>query len=307
MSENRFCYRDAPVYGWPFYVARKVMRQAGTALLAAADGLSQREKYTVASHFGPLLRRNGDLRDRHRGRRCFVIANGPSLAGQDLSPLAGEVTMVMNGFVRHPLLAALDPTYYLFADGAFFDGAAPSRRFLAEVVERVPRSTFVAPYAAARAIEENGWLDPARTRYVAFAGNLRSATVRRIDLTRAVPSVMNTAQLGLMLALHLGCSPIYLLGADHDWLSHRGADVHFYAGQTIEAHAVAHGQLSRYPYLDQMRDATDAWRGYEALWAYADRCGVGIVNCTAGGFLDVFPRQRYEDVVAGGAAARRAA
>ena len=304
----RLCYRDAPRYGWPFYVARRLLRGTAAALLSAADGLSQREKYTFASHFrGPLLPANADLRDRYRGRRCFVIGNGPSLAGQDLSPLAGEVTMAMNGFVRHPLLEAIRPTFYLFADGLYFDGSGPSRQFLAEVVDRARDSTFVVPYAAAAAVRANGWLPADRTRFVAHAGNLRSAKLARVDLTRPVPAVMNTAQLGLLLAIYLGCSPVYLLGADHDWLSHRGTDGHFYAGQTLAGHPGAMHELSRSPYLDQMRDATDAWRGYAAVHAHAARRGVEIVNCTAGGFLDVFPRRRYEDVVGPPAAVRRAA
>ena len=304
-----FCYRDAPRYGWPFYATRRLLRGTAAGLLAAADGLSQREKYTVASHFrGPLLLpANADLRDRYRGQRCFVIGNGPSLASQDLSPLAGEVTMAMNGFVRHPMLELLRPTFYLFADALYFDGSDPSRRFLADVADRARHSTFVAPYAAAAAVHANGWLPADRTRFVAHAGNLRSAKLAAVDLTRPVPAVMNTAQLGLLLAVYLGCSPIYLLGADHDWLSHRGADGHFYAGQTLGGHPAEIHDLSQASYLDQMRDATDAWRGYAALHAHAVRRGVEIVNCTAGGFLDVFPRRRYEDVVGRPTAARRAA
>src|SRR6185295_12690269 len=42
--------------------------------------------------FGPLLKRNEIFRDRHKGKRCFVIGNGPSLKNQDLSLLADEIT-----------------------------------------------------------------------------------------------------------------------------------------------------------------------------------------------------------------------
>jgi hypothetical protein len=36
------------------------------------------------------------LRNRHRGQRCFILGNGPSLKGMDLSPLATEITFTLN-------------------------------------------------------------------------------------------------------------------------------------------------------------------------------------------------------------------
>lgn len=298
MTTDRFaCYRDAPRYGWPFYVARKAVRAAGNALLRAADGLSQREKYTPASNFRTILPENAALKDRHRGRRCFVIGNGPSLARQDLAPLAGEVTIAMNAFVRHPLVRHVRPTYYLFADHVFFDGTPQCDAFLAGVRDAVTDSTFLAPLACARTIAGRGLLPQDCTRYVAYAGMLRSANVRDIDLTRTVPAVINCAQLAIMTAIYTGCSQIYLLGLDHDWLASRVHEGHFYAGKTLPNHAVAHGDPQRWPYRDQLRSAGEAWDGYIALREYAERRGTQIVNCTAGGFLDVFPRQAYEPLV----------
>ena len=45
---------------------------------------------------------NRALKDRHVGKRCFVIGNGPSLARTDLAPLANEYTIGANSFYRHP-------------------------------------------------------------------------------------------------------------------------------------------------------------------------------------------------------------
>lgn len=290
-------FRDAPVYGWPFYMARKAMRTVGRSLLRHADAMSLREKYTFASNFGPLIPENEDLHNRHRGRRCFVIGNGPSLVKQDIAPLAGEVTFAMNGFLRHPLVRHVRPTYYLFADGVLFDGSPQCDQFMAEVRSAVTDSTFIAPYTYGQNVARRGLLPLDRTRFVAYAGMLRTATLRTLDLTRPVPGVINCAQLAIMLAIAMRCSPIYLLGLDHDWLANRVHEGHFYSGKTIPNHAVAHGDPQKWAYRDQMQATMDAWDGYLALRDYAERHGVEIVNCTAGGFLDVFPRAEYETVV----------
>lgn len=256
-----------------------------------------RERRTLARS-RELLAPNAELRDRHAGQRCFVIGNGPSLASHDLAPLADEVTFAASGFWKHPIVERWQPTYYCFADPLFFDGTEPSRAFFADLRTRIRSSTFLVPLEAARAVAEQELLPAGSTRYVAFSGELREGLAGRPDLTRAVPGVINVVLLSIMAAMHMGCSRIYLIGLDHDWLSHRGKVGHFYASRTIERHAEAPTRLSAWSYKLLMENQLDLWRSYEAILAVAERCGIRIVNATDGGFLDVFERERYEDVVA---------
>jgi len=46
-------------------------------------------------------------------RRCFIIANGPSLAGMDLSPLANETTFGLNRIYLLFEKLSFQPTYYV--------------------------------------------------------------------------------------------------------------------------------------------------------------------------------------------------
>ena len=51
-------------------------------------------------HFNPWrrdsIRRLAAYQNRHRGQRCFIIGNGPSLRNTDLSNLRGEATFGLN-------------------------------------------------------------------------------------------------------------------------------------------------------------------------------------------------------------------
>ncbi len=53
-------------------------------------------------HVPPLrresIRQLAALKDIHRGERCFIIGNGPSLKQTDLSRLKDEFTFGMNRF-----------------------------------------------------------------------------------------------------------------------------------------------------------------------------------------------------------------
>ncbi|MCI0854684.1 MAG: hypothetical protein J4N91_09695, partial [Chloroflexi bacterium] len=52
-------------------------------------------------------------RDRHRGERCFVIGNGPSLKQTDLSLLKEEFTFGMNRIYMIFAELGFSTTYFL--------------------------------------------------------------------------------------------------------------------------------------------------------------------------------------------------
>ena len=295
MSETPFRYRENQIYGWPFYIARRILRGSADRLRASADALSGRERYPLPLFLKPLIPENQRLKNIHRGRRCFIIGNGPSLKSQDLVPLAGEITFAMNGFLNHPAIDRIRPTYCCLVDPVFFDGSASSERFLARFFENLRSSHFVVPCQAAARMARRR-VPPDRRTFVSFAGNLATARLRSIDLTRPLPTITNSAQLAILIALYAGCSPIYLIGMDHDWLAHRGQDPHFYPHTTLENHPTAHGDCGKYSYRAILEDVLKVWRGYETLRAYAEKHGQQIINCTDGGFLDVFERATYEDI-----------
>ena len=247
-----------------------------------------------------ITERNSIFKDKHKGQRCFVIANGPSLKTQDISPLENEITFVMSGFWQHPVIEQWQPTYYCICDPVYFDGSEPMKKFFASMTARSKQSTFFAPLFGRRVLKEQRLLPPDRTYLVAFRGDLNGAEIKDLDFAKFVPSAMSVSQFCLMAAIYMGCSPIFLLGFDHDWLSHRGTYVHFYEGLGgLEEHPEVHPELKDHSYKVVMECALVIWRGYESLLALARRKGIRILDATNGGFLDVFEPTDYEQLVSG--------
>jgi hypothetical protein len=289
-------YKESGLAGLLAAGTEKVLRSSGTLLVHAADRLPSPGTSLLPKNRG-ILRRNGVFENKHKGQRCFVMGNGPSLKTQDLSPLASEITLAMSAFWKHPIVAKWQPTYYCFADPLFFDGSEPMGEFFQSLRTRIHSSIFFVPLSTAKVIQEQGLLPSEQTYYVAFHGTLSDSRIKNIDLVKFVPGVQSTSQLGIMVAMYMGCSPIYLLGLDHDWLAHRGADRHFYEGKTIEDHPQAHGDLSLVSYKVDAQAIVDLWSGYEALLRLSQQERIDILNATNGGFLDVFERVNYEEVV----------
>jgi acetyltransferase-like isoleucine patch superfamily enzyme/2-polyprenyl-3-methyl-5-hydroxy-6-metoxy-1,4-benzoquinol methylase len=246
-----------------------------------------------------LTQRNRFFRNKHKRQRCFVIGNGPSLKTQDLSFLSNELTFVVNAFWKHQIVDQWQPNYYFFADPDFFNDFKISISFFTSLKTRIHHSLFFAPLNASMTIQGHQLLPLDNTYYLDFHDTLWNSPLQHIDLTKQIPGVITVTHLAIMVAIYMGCSPIYLLGCDHDQLSHRGPDRHFYEGLAgLEEHPETKSTLGGFSYKLLLQNQLKVWYGYENLLQYAQLCKIQILNATNGGFLDVFERIRYEDVIA---------
>ena len=253
-------------------------------------------KNAVLKRHAELLQRNEVFRAKHRGRRCFVIGNGPSLKHQDLAPLSAEITFVTNFFHRHHIIdESWQPTYYCLSDPAFFDGREPLSS-LEEIVSRITRATFFVPHYAYEFLQTTKVLPPDRTFYIASCEGATTGKLMKPDLTQTTHEVQTVVQLSITAAMFMGCSPIYLLGLDHDWLSHGGNHLNFYSKDQPEKQP--DGNLPGWTYHAMMDAVLTMWRVYELQQSLAEAAGIKIFNATRGGFLDVFERADYDSVIA---------
>jgi len=273
------------------------LRRSGHVLTRISDRFYEksRPKMSVAEH--RLVDPNKAFRNCHAGKRCFVIGNGPSIKNQDLSLLHHELTFVMNGFWKHDVLKEWQPTYYFFSDAILFDRSRSSMEFFENVKQLVQGSTFFAPLSKRDAIVDEGLLPLDKTRFYAVLGRYLDEVEgdENFDLVRPLPDVLSVAQLALIAAIYMGCSPIYLMGVDYDWLSHHGNGAfYFFPGLTLTNHPEAAGKLG--PYDQEMQSLVKVWKGYRKIAAFAEAKGSRILNATHGGFLDVFERASYESL-----------
>lgn len=261
-----------------------------------ANNASHLDRFTKEEKL--ILDRNIIYKNKHFGKRCFIIGNGPSLSTQDITPLTNEITFAMNAFWKHPVVKVWQPTYYCFADPLFFEGSGNINDFFEYLNKEINTSKFFIPLNGYKLNREQKLLIDERTYYIAFDAPLNDFTIKNIDICRSIPSVMSVSQMCIELAIYMGCSPIYLLGLDHDWLSHRGNDKHFYNGPVgLEKHEKYNPDLSNASYRYQMESQLKLWIGYENLQKYGQSTGKEIINATDGGFLDVFSRVDYSDIL----------
>ena len=238
-------------------------------------------------HESTILSRNAKFRNMYAGRRCFVIGNGPSLNKQDLAPLGNEITIVMNAFNRHPIIKKWQPTFLCMADPP---ETLPPEELALELKNIAAQAHFFR-IEHKEIFDKHRFIDPEKVYYLKTNGLPRSdwpASRHGIDLTRTIPGCQSTAHMAIMIALFLGCSPIYLIGLDHDWLAQPIVATHFYEGGP---------DFSRYSYKQMMEIMLNVWTIHEWIKDVASKQGVVIYNATDGGFLDVFERADYKSII----------
>lgn len=144
------------------------------------------------------------LRNRERGRRCFIVANGPSVLKEDLTLLRGELVIGMNASTLLEKEHGFNTAYYTLSD----------TRFLTHEVKRPWATSDLAPHTI-RVLREE--LQPCDDPTLAE----RTAFVHAMGRDGFSPNLSSgfyfgctTTMLSIQLAYFLGCSEIYLLGVD---------------------------------------------------------------------------------------------
>lgn len=201
------------------------------------------------------------LRDKHKGGRCFIVGNGPSLNQLDLSKLKDEVTIVCNLIFRQGL--PFQPMYYCQEDKKML------RFFHKEIMAwHVPGMVKFFP------AEMKKFVKGKDARLVNFVyGNptwrFSTAWPREVNWGSSVSYMM------LQLAWYLGCEYVYLIGMDLGG-GHFVSEKDYYKGKSgnpSKWDQVIHGyQVAHRVYRDTLRH---------------------LINATPGGNLSVLPRVKY--------------
>ena len=216
------------------------------------------------------------LKDQHRGKRCYIIGNGPSLKQTDLSRLKGAHTFGLNRvYLLFPELG-FSTTYLVTVNQLVIDqcadelAAAPSLKFLPWTTRRhfstAAETVFIRTYCAkphfSTQVNQSIW---------------PGATVTFV---------------AMQLAYHMGFSEVILLGVDHSFTMQgkphttvvsEGDDLNHFAPNYF-------GKGFRW----QLPDLETSEIAYRMAKQAFEADGRRIVDATIGGKLTVFPKVDYD-------------
>lgn len=218
-------------------------------------------------------------KDKHKGQRCFIIGNGPSLQASDLEKLSqfGEKCFGANGIYRMYQQTAWRPDYYTLID------VMGLKIFYDYIREFGDDTFFIADYFYAELNHVEGI-----NRFSEINKIYDGPPDFSNDITKGIAGGKTVTYAMIQIACYMGFSKIYLLGVDFSW-SENGRSPHFYevcAGRKHETFRKAAAVIYREETLEAYKAAKD----------YAEQHGVHIYNATRGGCLEVFERVDFDDL-----------
>ena len=247
-----------------------------------------------------ILQENSKFENCHEGKRCFILATGPSIKKQDLALLKNEICISVSNFFVHKDYDLIRPKYHCMHDvlnaHRIYHNEEYVLKWFRELETRIDDATLFISLGDKSFIEANRLFQNKRVHYLNFGGDWNGAQSSFVDLGRSyLPFPQSVSALALMIALYMGFKEIYLLGYDHDWISHVGSSSHFYEEEEhILATRPGYSEWVECDYELLFRCYWNLWNQYKILHRYAQNKGIKIYNATEGGILDVFPRIEYE-------------
>jgi len=221
------------------------------------------------------------LKDIHRGERCFIIGNGPSLRQTDLTRLRAETTFGMNRiYILFPELG-FTTTYFLSINDLVIEQSASE-------ILALPMPKFLT------------W----RSRRF-FPSNLQPSSLNFLYTTYTGPTFACNAAgrlwegatvtyVALQLAFHIGFSQVVLIGVDHSFIS-KGEANKTVTSQGDDPNHFAPDYFGK-GFRWQLPDLNTSERAYRMAKAAYEADGRQVLDATVGGRLTVFSKVDYNSL-----------
>lgn len=220
----------------------------------------------------------------HKGKRCFIVATGPSLQISDLQKFkeSGEICISMNRIYNLFDKTQWRPDYYVIEDQKMIEDLAEEISGLDlkyKFVNCKPESYWRLKKSNT-SIKYNMIMQNCLTDNIAFSKNVEHCVYNGYTVTYVC----------LQLALYMGFSEIYLVGVDFNYSKDIYAESNHFKG-----YQKRYKDIRLNPIMpDKML------RAFNKAREVADSMGVKIYNATRGGKLEVFERRNLDEIVKDG-------
>ena len=239
-----------------------------------------------AAYFHPWrresIRRLAQFKDIHKGKRAFVIGNGPSLRQMDLTHLRNEFTFGMNRiYLLFPELG-FHTTYYCATNDLVIE------QFNQDMLA-LPMPKFLAWRSRRHFSNSLPIAELPTFLYTSYTGPGFSSDVRRRVWEGA--TVTNVA---LQIAFHMGFQQVILIGVDHDFTS-KGDANKTVVSQGDDPNHFAPDYFGK-GYKWQLPDLDTSEIGYAFAREAYQKAGREVLDATVGGKLTLFPKVDYNSL-----------
>lgn len=252
---------------------------------------AERVKQSIEAHLQNLAsrhfektkygRRLAALKDVHKGEKCFIIGNGPSLRAEDLDRIQekGIPTFATNRVFKIFEQTKWRPTYYVSEDILLMRDAQ-------EIIRDMPVKKRFIPINLK-------WYEGVRIPnadyfYIEYQKPLQETFCLSDDIPHCIRCRGTVTMTCIQLAVYMGFSEIYLIGVDHNFAKMFDKNGNVVLDPSVKNHFAEDYDKGIQDQGFQVDAATEAYMDAERL---SRKMGTfRIYNATRGGKLEVYER-----------------
>ena len=253
------------------------------------DAVQSRIKGWQSSHFE--LTRYGrslaKLKGSHKGEKCFVIGNGPSLNASDLQRLHENRILSFGTNRVFKIFDQTDwrPTFFASEDIIIL-------KDIQREIETIPAQKKFIPIHLKW--DDGVDIKGADYFFMDYKSALPESFGMSLDVPHGVRCHATVTTTCLQIAIYMGFSEIYLLGVDHNFAKMIDKNGNVVTDESIKNHFTDDYDKDIIDQGFQIDSATEAYLNLERL---SRKLGTfRIFNATRGGKLEVYQRVDFDGI-----------
>ena len=258
--------------------------------ISEAVSIRQSMRYMVGKLYFFMDKNRIDIssmKDIHKGEKCFIVGNGPSLTAEDLDRIEslGVPSFAANKIYKILPKTKWRPTYISVSDPSFI--------YVKDTLKGI--DNIGAEYLFLRD-EFYFEVRNLKTKVVP----VKSMASRKLletpkfsnDLGKVIYDIATVTFFALQIAVYMGFKEIYLIGVDHK-----------YSTTVLKTGEVIHDNTLRDHFRedeDSQKIMASSWEmdiAYDTAYKYQKKYGYTVYNATRGGCLERFQRVDLDSIL----------
>ncbi|HOM68010.1 MAG TPA: DUF115 domain-containing protein [Brevefilum fermentans] len=216
------------------------------------------------------------LKDVHKGERCVIIGNGPSLNKTDIQKIRDEYSFGLNRIYLAWEEWGFTTSYFLSVNDL--------------VIEQCAHEIMALSLPVFISWRAHRWLEPQDNLHFLYTTYTGPKFAK--DVSKRVWEGATVTYTALQLAYHMGFSTVVLIGVDHSFSS-KGKP-----NQTVESQGDDPNHFSPHYFGKGFRWQLPDLETSEVAYQMAHRAfladGRQVLDATVGGKLQVFPKVDFD-------------
>jgi len=262
------------------------------------DKLAYLRAYKNFLRYKDLVAKNIELKDKHKGERCFILGSGPSIKKEDLKPLKNEIVFALNNFYVHKdfdiIMSGNKPKYYMTAPVHSPQTETEWKEWFSDMEKYVPKTTTML--LGLNSYKENikyifdkyGLFKEHKIYWYYTGVNVNEYyqfNKKDIEITNMIWSANTVSIYALIFAIYMGFDEIYLLGMDHNNICFKKNVGRFYKKAIHQRNKIEGNHYNLDYKRNKFLNTYFLWKKYIILKKVTK---VNITNLSNDSLLDVF-------------------